>query len=384
MRNLEIGLLNIFGEYRCVIVPESRFDEIIKNGLKCDGSSIGTQATTECSDIKIFVDSSVAYPLPNGNNLLFAHTSDKYDSRRKLVELEKKLPHKVNIGAEIEFFLFPKDVSLNQLTPELENKKYFDEIETDAENCLKKVVDYCVGTNIQIEAYHHECAPYQYELDFKFGTPVATADKIVYLKKLIKYFAKENNLVATFMPKPLNCYSGSGMHTNISVYNSEKNLFWRENGDESLSEYGKQFSQNILNHIGALTHFACPTNNSYKRLAAGLESPTNLCVSASDRTAVIRVPKADEDSARIEFRLPDVSANPYMLFLAILTAAFDETCASTQDILPTDLKQSLEMLKCDPILSNLVSKKYFEEKYSEYYNYQNKVSSVDYEMYLKI
>lgn len=398
MKDLEIGFLNVFGEYRSLIVPVNRYDEVLKNGLCCDGSSVGFNAKTENSDIRIFVDRSVEYPLPNGRTMLLASTNDSFDARHNLQEFEKRLQYVLNVGAELEFFLFDKNNLPNGKNFEIfeNNNSYYCEIDKRAARCFESIMDYCIGTDIEIEACHHECAPYQYEIDFRFDTPCKTADKIVYLKRLIQIFAEDNGLVACFMPKPLNAASGSGMHTNISIFDGEKNMFYSNDKQNNLSEFAVGFCNNILFHIEALTHFACPNNNSYKRLLAGLESPTKICASASDRTAVIRIPKANKDGSRIEFRLPDISANPYTLFLAILKCGFydvnDDIAVNgnmledslREKSLPTDLKQSLEMLKKDDLLCNLVSNDYLQSKYDEYMKYQNRVSSTDFEMYFEL
>ena len=379
--NFEIGFLNLYGEFKSIILPKKRFMEIKQGALRCDGSSVGCGVKTENSDIEIYVDQNSTYRLPNGRTLVMAQTSDKFDARKQLSKLLENLNYKIFIGTELEFFLFDEND-----TSKLDSKKYFSHIEDKAEKCLMDIIIFCENSGIEIEAVHHECAKNQYELDFRYDSPLKTADNIIFLKYIIKYFAKQNGLVASFMPKPLNGESGSGMHTNISVFEGDKNLFYDKNGKFGLSEFANTFIQNVLNHIGGLTALSCPNNNSYKRLNAKLETPAKIAVSPCDRTALIRIPKSKIQNTRIEFRLPDISANPYLLFVGILKVGFDvqENFSKITKKLPKNLEKSINLLKKDKILSKIVPKTYFIKKLEEYETYVNKVTNLDFNQYFDI
>lgn len=380
MNYYEIAFINLLGEYKSILVPKERFDEIKNKGLSCDGSSVEICSNAKDSDYKLNIDTTATYPLPDNNTLVFAEIDYLFDARKNLRSFEKKHFGNIYIGAELEFFLFEKNKRI------LDKQKYFSKIENRAKNCLLSVAEFCSKSNIKIELIHHECANNQYELDFRFDTPTKTADKIVYIKYLLRYFANKNNLVACFMPKPLNNQSGSGMHTNISIFDNDKNLFYSKKDRYGLSKFAKNFIENIIYHIGGITAFACSNNNSYKRLSAKMESPSKIKWSFCDRTALIRIPKADKDATRIELRLPDVSANPYLLFLSVLTAGFDNSKQTKRAIkvLPKNLKQSINCLKTDNLLSTLVPNIYIEKKLLEYEEYTNMVTNLDIAKYFDI
>ena len=380
MNYYEIAFLNLFGEYKSILVPKNRFQEIKKKGLSCDGSSIAICSSAINSDYKLNIDTNSTYLLPDNNTLVFAEIDYPFDARKKLRKLEKDHFEKINIGAELEFFLFEKSDHI------LDKQNYFSKIENKARKCLLSVAEFCSKSNIKIELMHHECANNQFELDFKFDTPSKTADRIIYIKYLLKYFANKNNLVACFMPKPLNNQSGSGMHTNISIFNNDKNLFYSKIDKYGLSEFAKRFVENIIYHIGGITAFACSNNNSYKRLNAKMESPSKIKWSFCDRSALIRIPKTDKNGMRIELRLPDISANPYLLFLSILTSGFDNNKKTELKLekLPENLKQSLNCLQADNLLSTLIPNIYIEKKLLEYEEYTNKVTNLDITNYFDI
>lgn len=379
--NVEILFTDLFGKSREVIIPKHKLKHALKYGLKCDGSSVSNQKDVCNSDLKIFLDINSFYKLPNKNMLIFAQTSDEYDSRKNLQNFEKKLKKShffANFGAEIEFFLFDyqnfnknrKINTLNFCQKSLEkynDKLNYFEISNDRSyNTLNEILEFCKDSNIEIEQCHHECANNQYEIDFKYDLPTKTADNIVYIKKIITYFAEKNGFYACFLPKPIPNQSGSGMHVNISITNKfKKNLFYKSNGKFGLSRFALNFSNNIVKHIGAITAIANPQNNSFERLNAKVETPTKICINKCDRSALIRVPNTTKKNTRIELRSPDVSCNPYLTFLAILKAGFDDKKENLkkrilQKKLPNNLIQALDFLKSDKCLSQLVPKNYYE------------------------
>lgn len=178
---------------------------------------------------------------------------------------------------------------------------------------------------IHIECQHHEVATAgQAEIDMRFGPLTKMADNLMWFKHIVKNVAHRHNKTATFMPKPLFNDNGSGMHTHISIWKDEKNLF-AGNEYGGLSATGLHFIGGILKHAPALLAFCCPTTNSYRRLVPGFEAPVNLAYSSRNRSAAIRIPMYSDNpkSKRIEFRTPDSSCNPYMAFAAMLMAGLD-------------------------------------------------------------
>lgn len=189
-----------------------------------------------------------------------------------------------------------------------------------------KIILTMIKAGIPVEVHHHEVATAgQCEIDMKFDTLVRMADKCLMYKYIVKNIARKNNLVATFMPKPLFADNGSGMHTHQSLWKEGKNIFFDPRGYALISQTAKYYIGGLLKHASALMAFCAPTTNSYKRLVPGYEAPVNLAYSQRNRSAAVRIPVYTENpkTKRIEFRPPDNSSNPYLAFAAMLMAGID-------------------------------------------------------------
>lgn len=179
---------------------------------------------------------------------------------------------------------------------------------------------------IAVEVHHHEVATAgQGEIDMKFDSLLAMADKMMWYRYIVKNVARKNGKVATFMPKPLFGDNGSGMHTHQSLWNGDTNIFFDPQGYALISQTAKHYAGGLLKHAKALMAFCAPTTNSYKRLVPGYEAPVNLVYSARNRSAAVRIPVYTDSpkSKRLEFRPPDNSCNPYLAFAAMLMAGLD-------------------------------------------------------------
>ena len=150
-----------------------------------------------------------------------------------------------------------------------------------------------------------------------------TADRVVTFKFVAKTMALVRGLHASFMAKPIYGICGSGMHTNCSLAKDGKNAFYDPDAPRQLSETCMHFIAGLLRHAPAITRVANPTVNSYKRLVPGYEAPCYVSWSASNRSALIRVPAPRGNSTRVEFRSPDPTCNPYLAFAALLAAGMD-------------------------------------------------------------
>ena len=179
---------------------------------------------------------------------------------------------------------------------------------------------------IEIEVQHHEVGTAgQAEIDMRFDTMLAMADKLMLYKYVVKSVAYNAGYSATFMPKPLFQDNGSGMHVHQSLSNEGEPLFYSESGYGGLSDIGRWYVGGILTHARAILAFAAPTTNSYRRLVPGYEAPVNLVYSQRNRSAACRIPLYSKSpkAKRIEFRCPDPSCNPYLAFSAMLMAGLD-------------------------------------------------------------
>lgn len=179
---------------------------------------------------------------------------------------------------------------------------------------------------ITVERQHHEVATAgQAEIDIRFDSLVAMADKLMLFKYIIKNVARKFGKTVTFMPKPIFGDNGSGMHTHQSLWKEGKPLFYEASGFAHLSNMARWYIGGLLKHAPAILAFAAPSTNSYKRLVPGYEAPVNLVYSVRNRSAAIRIPTYSEAPAatRLEFRPPDPTANPYLAFSAMLMAGLD-------------------------------------------------------------
>ena len=179
---------------------------------------------------------------------------------------------------------------------------------------------------IEIEVQHHEVGTAgQAEIDMRFDTLLSMADKLMLYKYVVKNVARQHNLTATFMPKPIFQDNGSGMHTHQSLWKGGEPLFFSEKGYAGLSDMARWYIGGLLTHARSILAFAAPTTNSYKRLVPGYEAPVNLVYSQRNRSASVRIPLYSKSpkAKRLEFRCPDPSCNPYLAFAAQLLAGID-------------------------------------------------------------
>jgi glutamine synthetase len=196
-----------------------------------------------------------------------------------------------------------------------------------------------IKAGIDIEVHHHEVGTAgQAEIDMRFDTLLAMADKLMLYKYIVKNIARLYGKTATFMPKPIFQDNGSGMHTHQSLWNGDDPLFFDEAGYAGLSDLGRHYIGGLLSHAAAICAFAAPTTNSYKRLVPGYEAPVNLVYSQRNRSACCRIPLYSKSpkAKRVEFRCPDPSCNPYIAFAAMLMAGLDGVLNKTEPPPPVD------------------------------------------------
>ena len=169
-------------------------------------------------------------------------------------------------------------------------------------------------------ASHHEVAPGQHEIDFKYADAIEAADNIQTFKLVVRTVARKHGLHATFMAKPLEGINGSGMHINMSLFNEQGNAFYDPKTQNQLSQTAMYFLNGLMEHARALTAVNNPTVNSYKRLVPGFEAPVYVAWSGKNRSPLIRIPQARGAGTRLELRSVDPTANPYLAIAAILAS----------------------------------------------------------------
>jgi glutamine synthetase len=237
-----------------------------------------------------------------------------------------------NTGPELEFFLFKKEngrikTSADRTIEPHDRGQYFDLVLDNGFDVRREMIINLQKMGIDVETSHHEVAPGQHEIGFKYSDALNTADKVMTLKYTLKSVAAKHGLHATFMPKPVEGVNGNGMHVHQSLFSKEgENKFFDEKDKYKLSETAYKFMAGQMKHIKAMCAILNPTVNSYKRLVPGYEASTYICWARINRSALIRVPKyskGKEKSTRMEIRCPDPSSNPYLAFAVLLKAGLD-------------------------------------------------------------
>ncbi len=339
VRFLRLMFTDLFGIIKNVEVPISQLDKLLDNKLMFDGSSIDGFVRIEESDMYLYPDLSTWMVFPWGSEhgkvariICEVYSNDRKpfvgDPRNNLIRVLQEMKDAgftdFNIGPEPEFFLLKLDENGKPTTNLNDKGSYFDLAPVDlGENCRRDIVLELENMGFDVEASHHEVAPGQHEIDFKYTDALTAADNIQTFKLVVKTVARKYNLHATFMPKPMDGINGSGMHLNMSLFNKEGNAFYDEKGDLQLSQNAYWFLGGLLKHARSYTAVCNPIVNSYKRLVPGYEAPVYVAWSGSNRSPLIRVPSSKGLSTRFEVRSVDPAANPYLAIASVLEAGLD-------------------------------------------------------------
>lgn len=420
---IRLQFTDIFGILKNVAIPKSQLNKALNNEMMFDGSSIDGFARIEESDMYLRpdLDSFVIFPWRPQTGKVARLICDIYktdgtpfegDPRyilKRAVDEAAKMGYTFNVGPECEFFLFNVDENGAPTTESMERAGYFDLGPNDlGENARRDMVLTLEDMGFEIEASHHECAPAQHEIDFKYGEAVHTADSIMTFKLAVKTIAQRHGLHATFMPKPKAFIAGSGMHINMSLEKDGQNVFFDPNGRDGLSEEAYYFIAGLMKHINGMVAITNPLVNSYKRLVPGYEAPVYIAWSAKNRSPLIRIPAARGKGTRIELRNPDPSANPYFAMAACLMAGLDgiknklplcdsvdaniyemtkaEKKARGIESLPETLYDAVKEMEKDEVIMNAIGKdtaeKYIEAKKKEWKDYKVTISNWEIDEYL--
>ena len=231
----------------------------------------------------------------------------------------------------------------------------------DPDGVLRAMQDACVALGLGVTAAHREVSPGQFELNLQHGDALDATDRVFLFEEVVRETAGRHGLCANFMGKPFADAEGSSHHIHLSLWNDTGNAFATPAG--GLSATGLAFAAGLILHAPALTAIACPTINSFKRLAnanIGL-APLRADMGGDDRTAYLRVPPQHGDATRVELRIGDASANPYLLVTAALAAGRDgiERGLVPGDpvALPTDLGAALDALEADTIVAGALGER---------------------------
>jgi glutamine synthetase len=339
VRFLRLVFSDIHGSIKNVEVPDPQFDKAIAGEIMFDGSSIEGFVRIQESDmlLKPDLDSVRVFPREDGGDrvaMLICDVAlpdgspfpgDPRFALRRAVEKAAQMGFQPMMGPEAEFFLFHYGEDGRPTTVTHDTGGYFDLSPVDrGEDARRDIVNVLEQMGFEVEAAHHEVAPGQHEIDFKYADALSTADNLVIFKHVVRKVALQHDLHATFMPKPLLGVNGSGMHVHQSLLELDGgNAFDDPSGEYGLSAAAMRYIGGLLKHAKAVCAVTNPTINSFKRLVPGYEAPTNIAWSESNRSPMVRVPARRGAGARCEVRMPDPACNPYLAFAVMLAAGLD-------------------------------------------------------------
>ncbi|AIG27373.1 type I glutamate--ammonia ligase [Brevibacillus sp. 7WMA2] len=388
VKYIRLQFTDLMGISKNVEIPVSQLPKALDNKMMFDGSSIEGFVRIEESDMYLFpdLDTWVVFPwgtefgkvarlicdvyMPDGKPF---EGDPRYILKKVMKEAEELGYTDFNVGPEPEFFLFKIDEKGEPTLDLNDQGGYFDFAPLDlGENCRRDIVLTLEKMGFEIEASHHEVAPGQHEIDFKYANAIHAADQILTFKLVVKTIARQHGLHATFMPKPLFGVSGSGMHAHQSLFIGNENAFYDESDELGLSQTAKYYLAGLLKHARGFAAITNPLVNSYKRLVPGYEAPCYVAWSAKNRSPLVRIPASRGLGTRLEVRNPDPAANPYLALAVMLKAGLDgiknklelqpavdrniyvmneaEREANGIDSLPSTLKEAIECLKADRVI----------------------------------
>lgn len=420
---IRLQFTDMFGTMKNVAITVSQLEKALNNECMFDGSCIDGFARIEESDMYLYpdLDTFTIFPWRPQQGKVARFICDVYrpdgnpfegDPRyilKKVVKEAEAMGYTFDVGPECEFFLFHTDDNGNPTTLTHEKAGYFDLGPVDlGENARRDMVLNLESMGFEVESSHHEVAPAQHEIDFKYSDALTTADNIMTFKLAVKSIAKRHGLHATFMPKPKSGINGSGMHVNMSLCKDGKSVFADETDANGLSKEAYYFIAGLMKHMKGMTAITNPLVNSYKRLVSGYEAPVYIAWSTKSRSPLIRVPVLKGEVTRIELRCPDSAANPYLVMAVCLAAGLDgiknkmEPIASVDgnissipeedrkklgiENLPENLCDAIDKFEQNDFIKNVIgehiAKNYIESKKKEWQDYRTQVTNWELEQYL--
>ncbi len=422
---IEVWFTDILGYLKSFAITSHELEKAFDEGLGFDGSSIRGFTRIDESDMMAIPEPETFAVLPwrpkerkvarvfanivepNGT----PYEGDPRNVLRRTLKKAKRMGFDFYVGPELEYFYIKTPSSEPEL---LDWGGYFDLIPRDeAIDIRHQTVVMLEKLGIEVESSHHEGAPSQHEIDFRYSDALSMADTVMTARLVIKEVAYMNNVYATFMPKPFSGYNGSGMHVHMSLFQNGRNAFFDPNDKYHLSPIAKHFIAGLMKHAKEITLITNQWVNSYKRLVPGYEAPVYISWALRNRSDLIRVPMykvGKEEATRIEYRAPDPACNPYLAFAVILGAGLEgiekeyplpepieenvyfmseeERKAKGIENLPGSLIEAIEITEKSElvrkVLGEHVFKNFIDNKKIEWDNYRKQVTSYELKTYLPI
>ncbi len=421
---LRLQFTDILGVNKNVEIPRSQFEKALDGDIMFDGSSIEGFVRIEESDMLLAPDLSTFQIFPWGDGdsrvgrlICDINTPDgepfagdpRRVLRRQLDRAKSMGFSTMNAGMEAEFFMFKTGANGEATTTTHDVGAYFDLAPVDlGEDARRAIVEVLEQMGFEVEAAHHEVAHGQHEIDFRYADALKTADNIATFRFIVRHVAQQFGLMASFMPKPVFGQNGSGMHTHQSLFRGKENAFWDKSAQWELSATALNYIGGLLNHARGFCAITNPLVNSYKRLVPGYEAPVNVAWSMRNRTPMIRIPDRRGLGTRVELRIPDPSANPYLALAVQLAAGLDgvenksdarepvnaniwemshrEKRRLKIDDLPHNLEEACDELEKDRVIKEAlgehITRNFLEAKRMEWQEYITQVSQWELDNYL--
>jgi glutamine synthetase len=425
IRFIRLWFTDVQGFLKSFAITPAELELALDEGVSFDGSSIDGFSRSYEADMLARPDPTTFQILPwrSGDAdvaRMFcdivtpdgdAFPGDPRHVLRRNLERAAELGYSFYVAPEIEYFYFA-DSSPDPKV--LDRGGYFDLTPLDvAQEYRRTTIGMLEQLGIPVAFSHHEVSPSQHELDLRHTDALTMADSITTTRLAVKEVAIEHGIYATFMPKPLEAFDGSGMHLHLSLFQGDENAFHDESGDYGLSKVAHGFIAGLLKHASEITAVTNQWVNSYKRLVGGFDAPTYETWARNDQSALVRVPatrKGKIDATRIEYRSPDSSCNPYLALSVILAAglsgvannyelppeagsevlAMSPATRSEAGIrhLPQNLAQAIQAMESSDLVRDALGDHVFEwflrNKKAEWSRYEQHVSRYELEEYLPV
>jgi glutamine synthetase len=431
VRFLLLQFTDLFGVNKAVEVPASQFERALGGEILFDGSALEGFARVEEADALLSPDLATFRVFPwrteengegPGGGVARLLCDIRYPDGRpfegcprtalkRQIERAGRNGFAIQIGCEVEFFIFEQNERGEPTTRTPDAGSYFDLVPVDRGERVRRVIVAALEEmRLDSQTSHHEVARGQHEIDLRPADPLTTADNLATLRFVVRTVALRHGLAATFIPKPLYGQNGSGMHTYQSVFakGGGENAFFDPKGPGQLSAVARWYIGGLLRHARGYCAVTNPLVNSYKRLVPGYEAPVHVSWSTQNVSPLVRVPAQRGEATRCENRLPDPSANPYLALAVQVAAGLDgieqridpgepvnknisrmsyrERRKYRIDELPRDLHEALDYLEKDDVIREALGphiyERFVEAKREEWQEYIGRVSEWELQRYV--
>ncbi|MGE4454339.1 MAG: glutamine synthetase family protein [Sphaerochaeta sp.] len=396
VRFARLVFCDIFGQIKNISISASELERAFSSGISFDASSVKGFLQVDESDLLLFPDPATLSILPwrpaQGRVVRFFCTIRRPDgtlfegdTRSLLQETVRKASlqgYSFGVGPECEFYLFKTDEEGRATYQPLDGGSYLDVAPLDkGENVRREICLTLEQMGFTTERSHHESGPGQNEIDFKYSSPVEAADDFITFKSVVKTIADRSGLFASFLPKPLQGESGSGLHFNLSI---------KAEG-EDYNTLESAMCAGILNRIQEISLFLNPLTNSYERLGS-FEAPKYVGWGRANRSLLIRIPYTSGEYRRIEVRSADPACNPYLAITLLIAAAlegikhslllegeYQGSAYQKQEgrMLPSSLAEAMEFAKNSTFIKDTIPERllscFLEAKGAEWRSYESAV-----------